>query len=94
MLNYPDNMCFRIPNEYYQTDDPSNPHKYPIWLQFGNVSNVNYRNTIDGSLTVAMFTWSGRVLEYFEYNGDGPHTINWKHDVLIGTEGDETRPAP
>jgi hypothetical protein len=94
VLNYPDNMCFRIPNEYYQTDDPENPYKYPIWLQFGNVSSVNYRNTIDGSLTVAMFTWSGRVLEYFHYKGDGPHTINWKHDVLIGTEEDETLPSP
>ena len=89
ILNYPDNMCFRIPNEYYQSDDPSNPKKYPIMIQFGNVSSVNYRNTIDGSLTVAMFTWSGRVLEYFDYKGDGPHTITWKHDVLIGSDEDE-----
>ena len=82
ILNYPDNMCFKIPNEYYGSDDPSNPEKYPVWLQFGNVSSVNYRNTIDGALTVAMFTWSGRVLEYFDYKGDGPHRIDWKKDIL------------
>lgn len=90
IFNYPDNMCFQIPNEYYQTDDENNPKKYPIWIQFGNIPNVNYRNTIDGSLTVAQFTWSGRVLEYFTYNGDGPHTINWKHDILPGEEDDSS----
>ena len=82
VLNYPDNMCFQIPNEYYQTDEPDKPFKYPIFIQFGNVASVNYRNTIDGSLTVAMFTWSGRVLEYFDYQGDGPHKITWKTDYL------------
>ena len=86
ILNYPDNMCFRIPNEYYQSDDPSNPKKYPIWIQFGNVSNTTYRSTIDGSLTVAQFTWSGRVLEYFEYHQDGPMKIDWKQEILPGTQ--------
>ncbi len=89
ILKYPDNMCFRVPNEFYQTDDPEKPHKYPIYIQFGNVANVTYRNTIDGALTVAMFTWSGRVLEYFDYRGDGPHRITWKHDILQGSGEDE-----
>ena len=83
ILNYPDNMSFIVPNEFYESDDPENPDKYPIHLQFGNVSSVTYRNTIDGAITVAMFTWSGRVLEYFHYQGDGPHTITWKKDRLI-----------
>lgn len=82
VLNYPDNMCFQIPNEFYGSDDPENPEQYPIWLQFGNVSSVNYRSTIDGAMTVAIFTWSGRVLEYFQYNGDGRREITWKKDIL------------
>ena len=86
IFNYPDNMCFQVPNEYYQSDDPSNPKKYPVWLQFGNVADVNYRNTIDGSVTVAQFTWSGRILEYFQYHHDGPNRIDWKHDILPGEE--------
>lgn len=82
IFNYPDNMCFCIPNEYYETDEPDKPYKYPIWIQFGNIGSVNYRNTIDGSLTVAQFTWSGRVLEYFRYYDDGPRRIDWKKDIL------------
>ena len=85
VLNYPDNMCFRVPNEYYQSDDAENPRKFPVWLQFGSVSSVTYRSTIDGSCTVAQFTWSGRVLEYFKYHCDGPVEITWKKEILPGT---------
>lgn len=86
IFNYPDNMSFQIPNEFYESDDPDRPDKYPVWIQFGNVASVNYRSTTDGSLTVAQFTWSGRVLEYFEYHGDGPRRIDWKKDRLPGEE--------
>ena len=83
ILNYPDNMSFQIPNEYYPNEnDPENP--IPIHIQFGNIPSVTYRSTIDGSITVAQFTWSGRVLEYFKYTGDGPKQIVWKHDILPG----------
>lgn len=85
IFNYPDNMCFRIPNEYYHSDNPLDEKKYPIWIQFGNVSNVTYRNTVDGAITVAQFAWSGRVLEYFEYHCDGPVKVDWKKDILPGT---------
>lgn len=87
IFNYPDNMCFQIPNEYYQSDDEENPKKYPIWIQFGNIPNVTYRNTIDGSITVAQFQWSGRVLEYFKYHRDGPVEVAWKKEILPGTDG-------
>lgn len=83
MFNYPDNMSFPIPNEFYPNEeDPSKP--IPIHIQFGNVSNVTYRSTVDGAVTVAQFTWSGRVLEYFKYTGDGPKKIDWKHNILPG----------
>lgn len=86
ILNYPDNMSFVIPNEYYPNElDPEHP--IPIHIQFGNIPNVTYRSTIDGSLTVAQFTWSGRVLEYFHYYSDGPNEVTWKHDILPGQEG-------
>lgn len=86
ILNYPDNMSFPIPNQYYPNEnDPEHP--FPIHIQFGNVQNVTYRSTIDGSITVAQFTWSGRVLEYFKYTGDGPKSVNWKKDILPGEEG-------
>lgn len=85
ILNYPDNMSFVIPNEYYPNkDDPEHP--FPIYIQFANVQNVTYKSTSDGAITVVQFTWTGRVLEYFEYNGDGPHEITWKHDILPGEE--------
>lgn len=85
ILNYPDNMSFIIPNEYYPNEE--NPDKpFPIHIQFGNVQSVTYRSTIDGSITVAQFTWSGRVLEYFKYTGDGPKQVTWKHDILPGQE--------
>lgn len=89
IFNYPDNMAFQIPNEYYESPDPEQPYKYPIWIQFGNVGNVTYRSTIDGSLTVAQFNWTGRVLEYFHYSGDGPREVIWKKDqILPGQEVD------
>lgn len=85
ILNYPDNMSFIIPNEYYPNEEnPDQP--FPIHIQFGNVPSVTYRSTIDGSITVAQFTWSGRVLEYFKYTGDGPKQVKWKHDILPGQE--------
>lgn len=85
VLNYPDNMSFIIPNEYYPNKkDPDNP--IPIHIQFGNISNVTYRSTIDGSITVAQFSWSGRVLQYFDYTGDGPKEVVWKKDILPGEE--------
>lgn len=85
VLNYPDNMSFIIPNEFYPNEnDPEHP--YPIHIQFGNVQNVTYRSTIDGSITVAQFSWSGRVLEYFKYTGDGPKQVTWKKDILPGEE--------
>lgn len=85
ILNYPDNMSFVIPNEYYPNgNDPEHP--FPIHIQFANVQNVTYKSTSDGAITVVQFTWTGRVLEYFEYNGDGPHEITWKHDILPGEE--------
>jgi len=94
VFNYPDNMCFRIPNEYYQTDDPSNPRKYPVWIQFGNVANVTYRSSRDGAIQMAQFTWSGRVLEYFQYYWDGPRRVDWKHEILPGSEEDDGEDAP
>lgn len=85
ILNYPDNMCFQIPNEYYPNErQPDKP--FPIMIQFGNISNVTYRSTIDGAITVVQFSWSGRVLEYFKYTGDGPKQVNWKKDILPGEE--------
>jgi hypothetical protein len=54
-------MSFIIPNEFYPNEkDPENP--FPVHVQFGNVQNVTYRSTRDGSITVAQFSWSGRVL--------------------------------
>lgn len=94
VFNYPDNMCFRIPNEYYQTDDPENPKKYPIWIQFGNIQSVTYRSSRDGAVHMAQFTWSGRVLEYFKYHWDGPRRIDWKHEILPGSEEDDGPDAP
>lgn len=85
LFNYPGNMCFPIPNEYYPNEDASNSNPesgIPVWVQFGNVQNVQYRSTKDRSVQVAMFTWSGRVLEYFDYTGDGPRKFDWKKDVL------------
>lgn len=85
ILNYPDNMSFIIPNEFYPNEEqPDKP--YPIIIQFGNVSNVTYRSTIDGSITVAQFSWSGRVLELFKYTGIGPKQVTWKKDILPGQE--------
>lgn len=82
IFNYPDNMSFIIPNEFYpNARNPEDP--YPIHIQFGNVSSVQYRSTRDGAMNVATFTWSGRVLEYFEYHGDGPRKVDWKKDILI-----------
>lgn len=83
VLNYPDNMSFIVPNEFYASDDLDDLNKYPVHIQFGNVSSVTYRQTDDGALMVAMWSWSGRVLEYFDYEGDGPHTITWKMDRKI-----------
>lgn len=77
LFNWPENMSFIIPNEFY-------PDNSPIHVQFGNVSSINYRSTRDGSVTVAQFSWSGRVLEYFEYLTDGPVKVTWKTDVLQG----------
>lgn len=86
LFNYPGNMCFPIPNEYYPNEDASNSDSQspgiPIWVQFGNVQNIQYRSTKDRSVQVATFTWSGRVLEYFDYTGDGPRKFDWKKDVL------------
>ncbi len=87
VFNYPSNMCFQIPNEYYESDDPADPKKYPIYINFGNIPNVTYRNTIDGSITVAQFQWSGRVLEFFDSKTDGPVEIKWKQEILPGTDG-------
>ena len=85
ILNYPDNMSFPIPNEYYPNEqNPDEPH--PSHILFGNIQSVTYRSTIDGSITVAQFTWSGRVLEYFKYTGDGPKSVSWKKDILPGEE--------
>ena len=84
IFNYPDNMCFPIPNEFYEDEDEETGEirEYPIIIQFGNIASVNYRSTTDGALTVAQFTWSGRVLEGFVYHGDGPRRIDWKKDRL------------
>lgn len=85
ILNYPDNMSFVIPNEYYPNEqDPEHP--YPVHIQFANVPSVTYSQARDGSISVVQFTWTGRILEYFKYNGDGPHEITWKHDILPGEE--------
>lgn len=85
ILNYPDNMSFPIPNQFYPNqENPEQP--IPIHIQFGNIQSINYRSTIDGSITVAQFTWSGRVLEYFKYTGDGPKLVDWKKDILPGEE--------
>lgn len=86
VLNYPDNMSFPIPNEFYPNkEDPEHP--FPIYVNFGNVQNVTYKNTVDGSITVAQFTWTGRVLEYFDYVKDGPVEITYKKNILPGQEG-------
>ena len=86
IFNYPGNMCFPIPNEFYPNDGEINSSNsgegIPIWVQFGNVQNVQYRSTKDRSIQVATFTWSGRVLEYFKYVGDGPRKDDWKKDIL------------
>lgn len=75
LFNWPENMSFPIPNEFY-------PDGNQIHVQFGSVSNVTYRSTRDGSITVAEFQWRGRVLEYFEYLGaDGPAKMDWKTDA-------------
>lgn len=77
LFNWPENMSFPIPNEFY-------PDGNQIHVQFGNVQNVTYRSTRDGSITVAEFQWSGRVLEYFKYLGfDGPAKVDWKNDSLL-----------
>ncbi len=95
VFNYPDNMCFRIPNEYYWADNPSGDRrKFPIWLQFGNISNVTYRSSRDGAVHMAQFSWSGRVLEYFQYYWDGPREVTWKRNILPGSEEDEGEGAP
>ena len=78
LFNFPTNMCFPIPNEFF-------PDGSPIYVQFGNVQSVSYRSTRDGSLTVAQFTWTGRVLEPFILNGIiGPAEVNWKEDKKQG----------
>jgi hypothetical protein len=78
LFNYPTNMCFPIPNEYF-------PNGEQIFVTFGNVSSVTYRSTRDGSLTVAQFSWVGRVLEPFVMTKPfGPAEVNWKEDKKHG----------
>lgn len=74
LFNYPTNMSFPIPNEFL-------PNGEQLYIIFGNVQNINYRSTRDGSLTVAQFTWSGRVVETFVFDHQhGPALVNWKKD--------------
>lgn len=80
LFNWPDNMAFPIPNEYL-------PNGRQLYVQFGNVQNVTYRSTRDHSLTVTQFTWTGRVIEPFEFlTYYGPSTVDWKKDKYQGQE--------
>lgn len=80
LFNFPTNMYFAIPNEFL-------PDGSPIHVQFGNVPSITYRSTRDGSITVAQFSWIGRVLEPFVLNGyEGPAEVNWKEDKKQGEE--------
>jgi len=86
LFNAPSNMRFPIPNEYLPDDSSSESYSISdgkqIWINFGNIQNVQYRATKDRSCNVATFTWSGRVLEPYKYQGDGPAKIDWKKDIL------------
>lgn len=83
LFNWPANMSFPIPNEYY-------PDNQQIYVQFGSVNSIQYKTTRDRSITVAQFTWTGRVLEIVDPRVlHGPAVVNWKHDKKQG-EDDET----
>ena len=79
IYTYPGNMCFKIPNEY------QDKMKTSVYVQFGTIGNVTYNATKDGTLRVAQWDWTGRVLEVFPYQNIpvGPCKMQYKENKLI-----------
>ena len=78
IYNYPGNMTWIIPNEYQDNENP-------VYVQFGNISSVNYYSAKDGTIRISQWDWTGRVLEVFppENIPLGPCKMNYKKDILI-----------
>lgn len=79
IYTYPSNMCFIVPNQYQDRN------KTPVYVQFGTISSVTYNSTKDGSLRVAQWDWSGRIIQSFPQNylSVGPAKMDYKQDKLI-----------
>lgn len=79
IYTYPSNMCFEVPNEYSDNDNGK------VYVQFGTISSVTYNAVKDGTLRVAQWDWTGRIIETFPQGKLelGPSKMNYKKDKLL-----------
>lgn len=79
IYTYPSNICFIIPNEYQDNN------KTPVYVQFGTINNVTYNAIKDGTIRIAKWDWSGRILQGFPVSSltVGPAKMTYKENKLI-----------
>lgn len=63
LFNNPGCRSFQIPFEH--SWDAIDKKVQPTIVQFGSIDSVSFNSTKDGSIRVARWTWSGKILESY-----------------------------
>lgn len=79
VLTFPNNRCFPIPDEVVW--NPSKNDYEQAWVQYGSIDSVKYSATNDGTIRVAQWTWTGKVIEGYPYIWATNHNIREVNDV-------------
>lgn len=84
IFTYPNNRCFKIPNE--KIWNPVGKEYVDAWVQYGDISGLQFDSVKGGTVRVAQWTWTGKVLEGYDYE--------WYHKHEIDNIPDVPHPAP
>lgn len=79
IFTYPNNRCFKIPNEVIW--NPVTKEYVSAWVQYGDISGLQFDSVKGGTVRVAQWTWTGRVLEGYDYEWYHKHEIDNIPDV-------------
>ena len=74
IFTYPSNRCFKIPNEV--TWDPTTQQYVDAWVQYGDVNGLQFDSVKGGTIRIAQWNWTGKVLEGYNYEWYHKHEVN------------------
>lgn len=74
IYTFPNNRCFSIPDEVIW--NPVEQQYQQAYVQYGDIQNVSYMASSNGTIRVAKWTWTGKILEGYDYGFYHKHDDN------------------